>query len=228
MQFAARKILLFLIFILSILITFIFSRASAEQNQADSAIAQPSAEKFISETDSSSLPDSLLQIDTLLIARKSNYRMKLYYKGKFIHEYIIALGQDPVGPKLQQGDNKTPEGVYKIIQKSRGPFEGGYSQYLGVAWMRINYPNNADAIRGFKKGWITEQQKSSIIASNNSGKEPMKTTKLGGGIGIHGWWNKWPGNDQQNLTWGCISLQNVDLDDLYKRIPVGTEIIILP
>jgi murein L,D-transpeptidase YafK len=178
--------------------------------------------------DSTPLPDSLATFDTLLVAHKSTYRMGLYAKGKLLKTYFIALGQEPLGHKTQQGDNHTPEGVYKIIQKARGPFEGAYAAYLGVAWMRLNYPNNADAINGFKKGLITEAQKNAIINANNAGKEPPKNTKLGGGIGIHGWNGSWPGDDQQNLTWGCISMQNPDLDELYKRVPVGTTIVIWP
>ncbi len=174
------------------------------------------------------LPDSLASIDTLLVAHKSQYRMRLYAKGKLLKTYVIGLGQEPLGHKQQQGDNRTPEGTYRIIQKSRGPFEGGYAHYLGVAWMRLNYPNNADAIAGFGKGLITEKQKNAIIAANNAGKEPPKTTKLGGGIGIHGWYGEWPGDDKQNLTWGCISVQNTELEDLYKRVPLGTMVVILP
>ena len=174
------------------------------------------------------LPDSLASIDTLLVAHKGQYRMHLYAKGKLLKTYVIGLGQAPLGHKQQQGDNRTPEGTYKIIQKSRGPFEGEYAHYLGVAWMRLNYPNNADAIAGFSKGLITEKQKNAIIAANNAGKEPLKTTKLGGGIGIHGWYGEWPGDDKQNLTWGCISVQNTELEDLYKRVPLGTTVVILP
>jgi murein L,D-transpeptidase YafK len=178
--------------------------------------------------DSLALPDSLAKIDTLLVAYKSKYRMHLYAKGKFLKTYIIALGQSPLGHKVQQGDNHTPEGMYKIIQKSRGPFYGDASAYFGVAWMRLNYPNNADAVNGFKKGLITEAQKNAIVKANNAGKEPPKNTKLGGGIGIHGWNGSWPDDDQQNLTWGCISVQNDELNDLYKKVPVGSSILILP
>ncbi len=179
-------------------------------------------------TDSLPLPDSLAKIDTLLIAHKSNYRMHLYAKGKFLKTYIIALGQSPLGHKVQQGDNHTPEGMYKIIQKSRGPFYGDAAAYFGVAWMRLNYPNNADALNGLKKGLITEAQKNAIIKANNAGMEPPKNTKLGGGIGIHGWYGNWPGDDNQNLTWGCISIQNEELNDLYSKVPVGASILILP
>jgi hypothetical protein len=229
-----KPLLIGFLFVISLTFIFIFSNFSSANNSSqESKINIPKSKidsaEIISYTNpTDSLPDSLAKIENLLIAHKSDYRMSLYAKGKLIKTYIIALGQEPIGPKLQQGDNKTPEGTYKIIQKSRGPFEGDYSQYLGVAWMRINYPNNADAENGFKKGWITEVQKKSIYDANEKGIAPPKTTKLGGGIGIHGWWGEWPDKDQQNLTWGCISLQNVDLDDLYGRVPVGTTILILP
>jgi murein L,D-transpeptidase YafK len=174
------------------------------------------------------LPDSLRSTDTLLVVWKNMYRMRLYHKGEIVKTYIIGLGQDPAGHKEQQGDNRTPEGDYRIIEKSKGPFYGDYSAWFGVAWMRLNYPNNADAIAGYKKKLITEAQKNSIIAANNAGLEPSKYTKLGGGIGIHGWNGEWPGSDRQNLTWGCISVQNGELDDLYSRVNVGTRIVIYP
>jgi murein DD-endopeptidase MepM/ murein hydrolase activator NlpD len=166
--------------------------------------------------------------EKILIAFKSKYRMYLYSNGSLQKTYIIGLGQEPIGHKQQQGDNKTPEGEYKIIQKSRGPFEGAYGAYLGVAWMRLNYPNNFDAAVGLQKKWITQAQYDAIVNANKASKEPLKTTKLGGGIGIHGWAGNWPGNDKQDLTWGCISVQNTKLDDLYKEVDLGTKILICP
>ncbi len=174
------------------------------------------------------LPDSLSNEDAVLVAWKSRYRMGLYSKGKLEKIYVIGLGKKPLGHKQMQGDNRTPEGEYRITQKSRGPFSGPYAQFLGVGWLRINYPNNTDAVNGFQKGLITEQQKNDIIAAEKSGKEPPKNTKLGGGIGIHGWWGEWPGKDRQNLTWGCISVQNSQLDELYRHVNVGTKLVIYP
>lgn len=203
------------------------SETKAEETKQENNLF--AASQVLTKSDSlPALPDSLANDDTVLVAWKSLYRMRIYHKGKPVKTYIIGLGQEPIGHKQQQGDNRTPEGDYKIIQKSRGPFEGAYAHYLGVAWMRLNYPNNADAINGYRKKLITEAQKNAIIKANNEGKEPLKTTKLGGGIGIHGWYGEWPGNDQQNLTWGCISVQNTDLDDLYKRVKVGTRIVVFP
>lgn len=173
------------------------------------------------------LPDSLINVDTLLIAWKSQYRMQLYYSGKLQKTYIIGLGQEPIGHKQQQGDNKTPEGNYRIIQKTVGPFTGGGSSaWLGTRWMRLNYPNNADAKSGLDRKLISRDEYNRIVLANKAGKEPPKNTKLGGGIGIHGWNGSWPGNDQQDLTWGCISLQNDQVEDLYDRVGLQTRVII--
>lgn len=175
------------------------------------------------------LHDSLKVVDTLLVAYKSQYRMQLYYNGKLIKTYVIGLGQEPVGHKQMQGDNRTPEGDYRIIQKSIGPFgTEGSSPWLGTRWMRINYPNNADASAGLKKKYITQSEYNKIVAANAAGTEPLKTTKLGGGIGIHGWNGGWLGDDEQDITWGCISMQNSQVEDVFGRVGIGTRIVIYP
>jgi murein L,D-transpeptidase YafK len=38
----------------------------------------------------------------------------LFVKGEVIKPYKIALGGNPVGPKVRRGDSKTPEGTYLI------------------------------------------------------------------------------------------------------------------
>lgn len=164
----------------------------------------------------------------LLIAHKSAYRMKLYSEGKLIKEYRIALGQSPDGHKLMQGDNKTPEGQYRIIEKSVGPFGGAYGSFLGSRWMRLNYPNTWDAENGLKKKKISQSQYEQIAKANLEGREPLKTTKLGGGIGIHGWSGNWPEPDRQNLTWGCISMEKEELEALYSTIQKGCTVLIYP
>lgn len=165
----------------------------------------------------------------IVLAFKKPYRLFVYKNGAYLREFPLGLGQAPLGHKQKQGDNRTPEGEYRIIQKSRGPFtSGAYDAYLGVAWMRLNYPNNYDAAAGLEKKLISVAQHNSIVAANNAGKEPLKTTALGGGIGIHGWINDWEDNKQQNLTWGCISLRNGDLSQFYDLIPLQTKVIIVP
>jgi hypothetical protein len=178
--------------------------------------------------DAEGLTKELRAEPRLLIARKGQYRMRLYARGKLVKTYVIGLGQNPLGHKQQEGDNRTPEGSYRIIQKLVGPFTGAYGEFLGPRWIRLNYPNDQDAEAGLRRGLVTKAQVEQILAANRAGTQPLKDTKLGGGIGIHGWSGKWPGDDRQNLTWGCLSLQNPDLEDLYDRVEVGTTVIILP
>lgn len=174
------------------------------------------------------IPEELAGEEAVLVAWKSRYRMGLYNKGELVKSYVIGLGQTPLGHKERQGDNRTPEGEYRIIQKTTGPFRGRNGRYLGKAWMRLNYPNEQDAESGFARGLISEAEKEAIIAANRDGREPPKSTKLGGGIGIHGWWGRWPGEDRQDLTWGCVTLQNRQMEELFKRVAVGTRVLIYP
>ena len=165
--------------------------------------------------------------ELVLIAMKHDYKMYLYKKGKRFKTYDIALSQSPVGHKQAEGDNKLPEGEYKIIQKTEGPFAGAYSQYLGPRFMRLNYPNNTDARVAYIGKRITKAQRDQIIQANNQNKEPNKHTGLGGGIGIHGWAGNWPA-DNRHLTWGCISMQNSNLLTFYDEVPLYTRILIYP
>lgn len=174
------------------------------------------------------IPETLADEAAVLVAWKSRYRMGLYNKGQLVKTYVIGLGQAPVGHKERQGDNRTPEGEYRVIQKTTGPFRGRNGRYLGKAWMRLNYPNEMDAESGFARGVISEAEKEAIIAANRDGREPPKSTRLGGGIGIHGWWGRWPGEDRQDLTWGCVTLQNRQMEELFRRVEVGTRVMIYP
>jgi len=174
------------------------------------------------------LPAELRAAPVALVVWKHTYRMRLFVSGRLRKTYVVGLSQRPLGHKQKQGDNRTPEGRYRIIQKAPGPFPGAFGAYLGTRWLRLNYPNDADARAGLAKGRIDKKEFAKILAANKDGREPPKTTALGGGIGIHGWKGKWPGPDKQNLTWGCLTLQNDDLEDLYDRVPVGTPVVILP
>src|SRR5208283_1684203 len=56
-------------------------------------------------------------VDCILIA-KSARTLTLMRDGKVLKTYLVALGTEPVGPKVQEGDNKTPEGKYVIDSKN--------------------------------------------------------------------------------------------------------------
>jgi murein DD-endopeptidase MepM/ murein hydrolase activator NlpD len=167
------------------------------------------------------------QEKSLIIASKKDYRLLFCREGKVMEDLPIALSQQPLGPKLEDGDNRTPEGEYRIIQKAEGPFDGEFGKFLGSRWMRINYPNTYDARAALEAGRIVKGQCDAITAAIAAGKMPPASTKLGGGVGIHGWASDWP-DGPQDLTWGCLSLREADLKKLYSLVAKGTVVIISP
>jgi L,D-transpeptidase catalytic domain len=54
-----------------------------------------------------------------IVVEKSAKRLLIFRDGNQIKSYRIALGRNPVGAKREEGDMKTPEGIYKI--DSRNP-----------------------------------------------------------------------------------------------------------
>jgi murein L,D-transpeptidase YafK len=54
---------------------------------------------------------------TRIVIEKSARKMTLLANGNVVREYRVALGGQPVGPKQQQGDHKTPEGLYTVDYK---------------------------------------------------------------------------------------------------------------
>lgn len=170
----------------------------------------------------------------LVISVKHRLKSYVYRSGKLHKTYEIGLGQVPKGHKEKQGDLKTPEGAYFVCEKTAGPFpsEGtNWAQaYLGTRWIRLSYPNEFDAEEGLRKKLISKEECSKIKKAIADKRMPPKNTALGGGIGIHGWITpEWSDSDTERaLTWGCISMHNKDLEELYSMIGLNTLVVILP
>lgn len=73
---------------------------------------------------------------TQVQVHKADRKMYLLHNDKVLKVYEVALGGQPVGPKIYEGDNKTPEGVYYISHKNP---RSTYHLSLG-----ISYPNDQD------------------------------------------------------------------------------------
>lgn len=86
----------------------------------------------------------------------------------------LGFGADD-GPKLREGDGRTPEGNYVI--SSRNP-ASRFFRSLG-----LSYPNPRDALRGLQAGLIDESAYRRIVSSPN---RPAWDTPLGGFVMIHG------------------------------------------
>jgi L,D-peptidoglycan transpeptidase YkuD (ErfK/YbiS/YcfS/YnhG family) len=138
--------------------------------------------------------------DKVMIEKKER-RLTLLSKGEVIKTYKIALGGDPVGPKVRQGDNKTPEGVYIIDSRNNNS-----DYHLSL---HISYPNEIDKKRAKELG-----------------------VSPGGNIMIHGIKNGlgWVGASHAAVDWtkGCIAVTDKEMEEIYRLVPNGTIVVIMP
>ena len=139
-----------------------------------------------------------------LHAYKSRHRLEVYFKGHLYRTYHAVFGRNPVpGAKLWEGDRRTPEGSYLIVAKHRSARFGWF--------LHINYPNEQDHLR-FEEGRAAH-----LIPAS---------AREGGQIGIHGTDSPYLNVSDINWTTGCISVDNADIGELARILPVGTLVII--
>ncbi len=163
----------------------------------------------VASADSTSSPvASFSQASTLpagppdrIVVEKSKRTLTLFRQDQEIKSYRIALGRDPVGPKVQQGDNKTPEGVYYIDYKVRNSI---YHRAL-----HLSYPNPDDVDRARALG---------VPPGGSIMIHGLKDDKL------------WMGDVQYLFNWtnGCIALTNREMEELWDLVSVWTPVEIRP
>ena len=136
-----------------------------------------------------------------IVIEKSKRTLTLFRQDREIKSYRIALGRDPVGPKVQQGDNKTPEGVYFIDYKVRNSV---YHRAL-----HVSYPNPDDVERARSLG---------VPPGGSIMIHGMKEDKL------------WMGDVQYLFNWtnGCIALTNREMEELWDLVSPWTPVEIRP
>lgn len=137
----------------------------------------------------------------LIVVEKAQRSLTLYAGAKAIKTYRIVLGANPVGDKEQEGDLRTPEGRYIIDAKNpKSTF------HLSL---HISYPDKLD-----------------VAAAGRNGVQP------GGAIMIHGTPSYiealYAAGVYPDWTAGCIAVSNIDIDEIYSRISIGTPILIKP
>ena len=107
-----------------------------------------------------------------------------------------------------------PEGEFYIFTKNP---RSAFHLSLGVS-----YPNVEDAERGLRDGLITRAQRDRIVRAIRNKSTPPQNTPLGGDIYIHG------NGARSDWTWGCVALENEDIEELYRVIDTGTLVTIKP
>ena len=142
-----------------------------------------------------------------ILVDKSAYRLTVFYDSQPVKAYSTVFGSAPVGDKLAEGDRKTPEGIYRV--KDLYP----HSDWSKFIW--LDYPTAQD--------WREHN------AAKRAGNIALTAT-IGSEIGIHG---VPQGADnlidsRSNWTWGCVSLKNQDIDEIYEVMSQGTLVEIVP
>lgn len=148
-----------------------------------------------------SLPASALPRADRIYVEKAKRTLTLYRKNESLETYKISLGTAPVGHKEKEGDGKTPEGRYTI------DYRNARSQFHRA--LHISYPAAADKAHARALG-----------------------VSPGGDVMIHGLGKgfAWMGalHAAKDWTLGCIAVTNEEIEEIWRAVPDGTPIEIVP
>ena len=140
------------------------------------------------------------QVDSVVVDKGAR-TMQLMQANKVVKSYKVQLGQNPVGHKTQQGDQRTLEGVYKV------DFRRDQSRF-GLA-LRISYPNSADRQYAASRG-VDPGGEIYIHGQPHGGVNPARLAS---------------GPD---WTDGCVAVSNTEMREIYGMVKDGTTVEIRP
>lgn len=166
--------------------------------QAQASATTP-AESDASAADTSAVPPQLLA--DRVVVRKSERRMYLMHGALILRSYRVALGLNPVGPKEQEGDSRTPEGHYLLTRRNPR------SEYF--LSIQVSYPNDKDLQRA-RRNRLTPGGAIMIHGlPNELRREPSYYEK-------------------RDWTDGCIAVSDSDMLEIWLMTPADTPIDIIP
>ncbi|HEV7700580.1 MAG TPA: tRNA (adenosine(37)-N6)-threonylcarbamoyltransferase complex ATPase subunit type 1 TsaE [Pyrinomonadaceae bacterium] len=152
--------------------------------------------------------------DLRMVIQKAERRLDLLRAETIVRSFNIALGFEPVGDKIREGDGKTPEGEFFIF--ARNP-ESRHELSLA-----ISYPDVGAARRGVQNGVIDQETHDQIVNDIQAKQWIPQETPLGGRIYIHG------GGCDGDWTDGCIAVRSDEMRELYEAAFTGMKVIIQP
>jgi murein L,D-transpeptidase YafK len=149
-------------------------------------------------------PTTALPADSkadLLVVEKAQRKLLAYSHGVLLRAYSVSLGREPIGPKLRQGDRRTPEGQYFV--DAHNPTSSFHRA------LHVSYPSAADVVRARSAGY-------------DPGGEIMVH-------GIH-YGLGWIGRAHRFVDWtvGCVAVTDPEIEELYRIVPDGTRIDLRP
>lgn len=143
-------------------------------------------------------PARAIPVDFVLV-EKAQRRLTLYGQGRPIKSYgDLQFGDDPVGHKRFEGDERTPEGRYVLDYRNPNS-----SYHLSL---HVSYPNAQD--RAYAAQYGRSPGGLIFIHGQPNGLEEGR---------VPGDW-----------TDGCIALSNAQIEEIWQLVRDGTPIEIRP
>jgi murein L,D-transpeptidase YafK len=137
----------------------------------------------------------------LVVVYKGERILQLKRAGRVLKAFPIALGREPTGPKLREGDGRTPEGVYTLDW--RNPDSRFYRA------LHISYPRTGESVHATR--WGVSPGGHIMLHGLPNGVSAERI-----------------GHPRRDWTDGCIALTNEEIDEIWARVEDGTTIIIYP
>lgn len=183
-----------------IIINFIHTKKNDINNPPISSPNSTISEISSKEIDPSIEPTALPPI-TKIVVNKSQRQLCIYNQETLLKTYTIALGFDPIGHKEQEGDGKTPEGLYRVCAKNPN---SAYHKSL-----KVSYPNSLDKKQAKEKGVPPGDH----IMIHGLGKNFSSLGK---------------NHIKKDWTLGCIALTDEEIEEIFTAADIGTTIQINP
>ena len=134
-----------------------------------------------------------------ILVDKSERSLRLYRGDHLLGTYRIRLGANPQGHKREEGDEKTPEGDYRIDYKNE--------QSKFHLSLHVSYPNDADREQARQRD---VSPGGDIMIHGQPNARPPDVVL------------------QNDWTAGCIALSNAEIAEVFAATPVGTVVEITP
>ncbi|MBN1140270.1 MAG: L,D-transpeptidase family protein [Deltaproteobacteria bacterium] len=137
----------------------------------------------------------------LVVVHKSKRTMSLLRNGEPLREYLVSLGENPDGHKIQEGDKRTPEGEYLLDWRRVS------TQYHRS--IHISYPNDEDREQALALG----VDPGGMIMIHGI---PRRYNRVADVLKQRDWTN------------GCIAVSNDEMNEIWNLVEDGTPIRIVP
>jgi len=136
-----------------------------------------------------------------IVIDKTARTLQLLRDGRPLKTYRVSLGGAPVGAKQREGDQRTPEGEYRIDY--RNPQS---SYHLAL---HISYPSADDTRR-----------------AQQAGVAPGGDIMIHGAPNGLGWIGRL--HRLRDWTAGCVAVTDHEIEEIWRAVPDGTPVTLRP